>query len=155
MSNRSAKIHGVEFAVQHFFGDTGFGVSANYTKVSGDIGYDVLLDPTENQFALTGLSDTANGSLIYENYGFTSRISYNWRDEFLATAGQNPTFVEAFHQIDFNVSYAVPQIDGLSVSLEGINLTGENFRSHARSVNQLVSLQDLGARYNLGVRYSF
>ncbi|GGY71635.1 TonB-dependent receptor [Cellvibrio zantedeschiae] len=154
-NDKSAKIHGAEFAVQHFFGETGFGVSANYTKVSGDIGYDVLLDPTQNQFALTGLSDTANASLIYENYGFTSRISYNWRDEFLAAAGQTPTFVEAFSQIDFNISYAVPQFEGLSVSLEGINVTGENFRSHARTKNQLVGLQDLGARYNLGVRYNF
>ncbi len=153
VNNKEAKIHGWEAAVQHFFGETGIGVSANYTKVLGDISYDVNGDPNVNQFALLGLSDTANGSLIYENHGIQARVSYNWRDQYLAGAGTSPVFVEAFSQIDFNLSYAVT--DSLTVSLEGLNVTGENARLHARSERQMVSLQDLGARYNLGVRYNF
>src|SRR5262249_34968641 len=37
VNNKEAKIHGWEIAGQHFFGDTGFGVLANYTIVKGDI----------------------------------------------------------------------------------------------------------------------
>lgn len=153
VNNREAKIHGFEAAIQHFFGETGFGVSANYTKVLGDISYNVNGDPTVNQFALLGLSDTANGSLIYENSGIQARISYNWRAEYLAGAGTTPTFVEPYSQIDFNLSYAVTE--NLTLSLEGLNVTEENARLHARTSRQFVSLQDLGARYNLGARYTF
>ena len=41
VNKKEAKIHGWEFGGQYFFGDTGFGVLANYTIVKGDVGYDV------------------------------------------------------------------------------------------------------------------
>src|SRR5690606_24879918 len=72
VNNASAKIYGAEFAVQHFFGDTGFGVQANYTIVRGEnASFDDEGDPGESQFSLAGLSDTANLVAIYEDYGFT------------------------------------------------------------------------------------
>ena len=152
-----AKINGLELAAQHFFGDSGFGIQANYTIVNGDIDFDDTADPaTETQFALTGLSDTANLSLIYEQYGFSGRVSYNWRDEFLdstAVTGNEPQYTEEYSQIDMSVSYEI--IDDLFVSLEGINITGEDQRQHGRSSAQLTRLEILGARYALGVRYSF
>ena len=40
-------------------------------------------NPYEEQFALLGLSDTANLTAIYEKYGFSARLAYNWRDTFL------------------------------------------------------------------------
>ena len=45
INNREAKLYGSELAVQHFFGDTGFGVLANYTLVRGDVKYDDNADP--------------------------------------------------------------------------------------------------------------
>jgi hypothetical protein len=41
------------------------------------------------------------------------------------------------------------------VALEGINITGENSRSFARSHAQLWDLFDLGARYQLSARYTY
>ena len=38
----------------------------------------------DEQFALEGLSDSANLVGFYENYGWSVRAAYNWRDEFLA-----------------------------------------------------------------------
>lgn len=156
-NNREAKLYGAEFGVQHFFGDTGFGVQANYTIVRGDVGFDNLADPTENQFALTGLSDSANLIGIYEDYGWSVRVAYNWRDKFLTETnrgnGLNPTYVEEYGQIDMNVSYEVT--DNINVFFEGLNLTGENIRHHGRSPNQIWYLEDLGARYNVGARYTF
>ena len=60
INNREAKIHGFELAGQHFFGETGFGLQANYTIVRGDVGFNNNGDPSVNQFALLGLSDSAN-----------------------------------------------------------------------------------------------
>ena len=75
LNQNDANIHGVEFAFQHFFGESGFGVSGNYTFVDGDVGINVAGDPGVSQFALEGLSDTANASLMYEKFGFTARVS--------------------------------------------------------------------------------
>lgn len=156
-NNREAKLYGGEFAVQHFFGETGFGVQANYTIVRGDIGFDNEGNPNVSQFALTGLSDTANLVLLYENYGWTARVAWNWREKYLNRANykgsNNPAYIEDYYQIDANVSYEVNE--HLSVFVEGINITGENSREHGRTPNQLWYLEDLGARYNLGARYTF
>ena len=54
--------------------------------------------PTADQFALLGLSDTANVTLIYENYGFSARLAYNWRGTYLSNnsrgGSRNPVFVK-------------------------------------------------------------
>jgi TonB-dependent receptor len=155
VNNREAKIYGAEFAGQHFFGETGFGLQANYTVVRGDVKFDVSnLDA--NQFALLGLSDTANLVLMYEKYGVEARLAYNWRDEFLNRTGwgsSNPGYIEAYSQIDANVTYHIT--DDLAVSFEGLNLTGEDRREHARNEQMMIGFDDLGARYQLGARYNF
>lgn len=156
-NGREAKIHGIEFAVQHFFGETGFGVQANYTIVRGDVAYDNLGDPKVSQFYLVGLSDTANLVGMYENDNFSARIAYNWRDKYITGAGRgsgnNPLYVEAYSQIDLNVTYSITE--ALSLSFEGINVTGEDSRTHQRNYNMMESLRDLGARYQIGARYTF
>ena len=112
-------------------------------------------DAIEAQFALPGLSDSANMSLIYENYGLSMRISYNWRDEFLSGFDQHsaPVFTEAYGQWDFNVNYAVT--DNLTVFVEGLNITEETQRTYVRFKEQFLRGYQYGARYNLGVRYTF
>ena len=157
VNNKEANIYGFEMAAQHFFGDSGFGVAANYTTVNGDIGFNDLGSPSVSQFALTGLSDTANLVLMYEKNGIQARIAYNWRDEYLNEtsrgSSRSPRYIEAYSQLDLNVSYEVN--DQLTVSFEGLNLTGEDSRSHGRSERQIWDLYDLGARYQLGARYTF
>lgn len=156
-NNREAKIYGAEFAAQHFFGDTGFGLQANYTIVRGDIGFDNYADPGEEQFALLGLSDTANLVAIYENDFLQARVAYNWRDEYLANANRgsarSPVYVEAYSQIDANISYNVTE--ALTLSLEGLNILGADTRSHGRSKSMLEEMYDLGPRYTIGARYNF
>jgi TonB-dependent receptor len=155
-NNKDAVIDGYELAVQHFFADTGFGIQANYTIVNGDISFDVSADPTTTQFALVGLSDTANLIVMYENDKFQARIAYNWRDKFLNSAARyvnEPSFTEAYHQIDFNVAYNYS--DDLSFFFEGINITEEDSRQHGRYRAQLWNLDQYGARYSIGLRYDF
>lgn len=153
VNNKDANLYGAEFAAQHFFGDTGFGLSANYTIVRGDVSYDNTAAPSISQFALTGLSDSANVVAMYENHGIQARIAYNWRDEYLANDGQNPKYVEALGQIDFSVSYDLSE--ELTVSFQGVNITEEDSRSHGRAYLQLNDLFDLGSRYQVGARYNF
>ncbi len=158
LNTQQAALRGLEFAGQYFFGDTGLGIAASYTLVDTDIGFDVGASPTTNQFALVGLSDTANVTLIYENYGFSGRLAYNWRGEFLANANRgdsfnNPTFTEAFGTIDFNLSYDVTE--NIAISFEAINITGENSRDFNRATNQLWFARENAARYFLGARYKF
>jgi len=153
-NNKSAVIDGMEFAVQHFFGDSGFGFQANYTLVNGDIGFD--LASTAEQFALLGLSDTANLVLLYEMEDFSARIAYNWRDEFLNNAAiyeNEPEFTEEYSQIDFSIGYQVTE--QFSMSFAGINITGEDPRRHGRTSNQLTFAEEWDARYELGLRYTF
>ncbi len=157
VNNKEANIHGWEFGGQYFFGDTGFGVLANYTVVRGDVGFNDTADPNENQFALLGLSDSANVVLMYENFGFTVRLAYNWRDDFLSQINvgnsRNPIYVEEYDQIDLSVGYDFNE--HLSVSFEGLNLTEEDVRWHGRSKKQVWFLEDQGARYAVGARYKF
>lgn len=151
-------IDGFEFNVQHLFGETGFGGIVNYTMVNSDLEYDNnSLEDTE---ALVGLSDTANLVLFYDNYGLQARVAYNWRDAFLNERRVNgdltaPIYTDEYYQIDFNVSYDIPAVEGLTVFLEGINVTEEYVKEYGR-VDQLVyKITQTGARYGLGVRYTF
>lgn len=155
INDKAAVIDGIEFAVQHWFGETGFGVQANYTMVDSDIGYDNTA--TGGQFAMTGLSDTANFIGFYDKDAWQIRIAYNWRDSFLESrtvgSGNEPEYVEDYAQIDLSIGYEINE--NLTLTAEGINVTGENYRTHGRSKAQLLSLEDLGARYQLGLRYTF
>ncbi|WP_407354076.1 TonB-dependent receptor [Luteimonas sp. R10] len=156
INQNKAKLRGWEIGGQYFFGDSGFGVYANYTVVSGDVGFDN--GSLDEQFALLGLSDTANVMLMYENYGWTARLAWNWRDEYLILANQNgsnrnPHYVEAYDQIDLSVSYAFN--DHLSLGFEAINLTGEDVRWYGRSEKQFIRVLDQSPRYMAALRYRF
>ena len=156
VNNKAANIYGFEFAAQHFFGDSGFGVLANYTTVKGDIGFDNEANPSITQFALVGLSDTANLVLMYEKDALQARIAYNWRDKFLDTTSQyinEPGYTEDYSQIDLSISYDVTE--DLTVAFEGINITEENIRRHGRTSAMLWNLDEFGARYALSARYTF
>jgi TonB-dependent receptor len=152
-----AEIDGFEIAVQHMFGDSGFGFIANYTTVDGDVEYDNKTIG-EDQFALLGLSDSYNIIGFYDKYGFQARLAYNWRDEFLdATVQDNkqePIYVEDYGQWDLSVSYAMMD-DRLTIFGEAINLTEEDTRKHGRTDQMLWSATEGGARYALGLRYTF
>jgi TonB-dependent receptor len=157
VNSEDAHIYGFEIAGQYFLGDTGLGVAGAYTLVRGDIGYDITAAPTADQFALLGLSDTFNASLIYENYGFSARLTYNWRDTFLTNnsrgSSRNPVFVDAYDQLDLNISYDIN--DMFAVSFEGINLTGSNTKTYARTKNQPWFIVEGRPRYYVGARVRF
>jgi TonB-dependent receptor len=152
-STQTAKLYGWEFAVQHSLWNTGFGVILNYTIVKGDATYDNTRPWNVTQFALTGLSDSANAVLYYDKNGIQARVAYNWRDQFLAGTGPNPFYTEAYGQLDASASYEF--LPGLTGFVEGINLTGESRRGHRRSDNNVTFASPGFARYSGGIRFTF
>ncbi len=152
-----ANINGVEFAIQHIFGDTGFGVQANYTVVESDVEFDPL-SLTQVEQSLIGLSDTANLVVFYENDKFSIRVAGNWRDEFLFATNQlrvpnEPVFFDEFVQIDASVSYNID--DNFSVFLDALNITGEDQRQRGRFEDQFLFENNQRPRITFGVRGKF
>nr|WP_324257006.1 TonB-dependent receptor [Cellvibrio fontiphilus] len=153
VNERSAEIKGLEFAVQHTL-ESGFGGQFNYTIVDSDAEYDVT--EFDSQFALTGLSDTMNVVAFYETDSFQIRLAYNWRDSFLINTNRqhlNPEFNEEYSQVDLNISYNINE--QFSIFAEGLNITDETQRTYSRYKGALQSATELGARYNIGARYTF
>ncbi|MEZ0244692.1 MAG: TonB-dependent receptor [Sphingomonas sp.] len=158
VNNREGKIHGFELGGQYFLGDTGFGISGSYTKVYGDVQIDVGADPSVDQFALLGLSDSFNVTLIFEKYGVSARAAYNWRDKYLGQTNRgggdrNPVFFAPFGTLDVNFSYDITE--NVQITFEGINLTSESVRSYGRDETNLWFAQELKPLYMLGARFKF
>ena len=160
VNERSASVDGWEFAWQHLLGDTGFGFILNYTIVNGDVNFDNTLPRSApGQFALIGLSDSANLVAFYDRDGIQVRAAYNWRDRFLNALNNatgepnNPMYTEAYGQLDLSASYQVT--DNLQVFAEGINVTDETQRIHGRHPFEANFVTQTGARYGFGVRYTF
>jgi outer membrane receptor protein involved in Fe transport len=150
--------------LQHNFGDSGFGAIVNYTFVDADVEYDNLLCEQPNcnlsqQFAVTGLSDSANFIGYYDKHGIGVRVTYNWRDAFLAGTGQTnvgagpPTYVDEYGQWDLSASYQFT--NNLTTFVDVINLTNETNYVYGRAKDQVLFATQLGTRYNIGVRYKF
>jgi len=152
------KIDGFEVAVQHMFGESGFGLGVNATVVDGDVVFDV--DSLVQQTVLTGLSDSANFQGFYEKDGLSVKITYAWRDEFLLGIGQSqgssdnpPQFAKEFGQWDMSINYDYD--DNLTVFFEGINLNDETEQGFGRYEEQFLFARQYGPRYTIGARYTF
>ena len=149
----TADVDGFEFAVQHMFGDTGFGAVVNATIVNTNAEYD--LTKFDTSFALVGLSDSYNLVGFYENDKYQVRLAYNWRDQFFqGLSGTNePVFVEDYGQFDLSASYNLT--DNITITLDGINITGEETLWRGRYDNHFLLAEESGPRYTLGIRASF
>lgn len=151
-----AEVSGWEFALQHMFGESGFGGQFNFTLVDGDVEFDP--SSFEQSVSLTGLSDSANLVAFYDKNGFQARIAYNWRDDFLLNTNQfhspnEPVFTKAYGQVDFNMSYDINE--SITVVLEGLNILEETAHRYGRYENQFLAAEDFGSRYVVGIRASF
>ena len=159
-NGETGSITGIEIAYQRTFDDLptpwdGLGAAANYTYVTSNI------DRAEGSGAsdcdYNGLSpNTFNISGFYEKDGISTRLAYNYRDEFLFQCFSDfsePREREAFGQLDFSAAYDVNQT--FQVFFEGINILDEDTRDFSRFENRFLTYSDTGSRYQLGVRASF
>lgn len=151
-------VDGIELAVQHLIGETGFGVGINGTWVNGDVEFNT--ESLDQQEPLTGLSNSANFQVFYEYEGWSAKATYAWRDSYLIGVGQSqgsadapPQFAKAYGQWDMNLSYAWNE--NLTVFVEGVNLNNETEQGYGRYEEQFLFARQYGPRYSLGARYNF
>jgi len=149
-------LRGAELTLQHMFARTGFGVQANYTYVTSPLKY--KNEQITDQFAILGLSNSANLIGIYENYGWTVRVAYNWRDSFLASKIDGgghlaPVYTDKYGQIDLSVGYEFNK--NLSFQVEAINLANSTQRQYGRTEATFLNITQSGPRYMVGARYKF
>jgi iron complex outermembrane receptor protein len=156
-----ATVRGVELALQHTFGDSGFGFIANATFVDTNKPYDPT-DISQSGFAVTGLANSANFVGFFDKYGFEFRAAVNWRDEYLLQFGQvqntgafgaEPTFVNASTQVDLSASYQIT--DNFNIFGEALNITNETQSTHGRFANQLLDVYGYGRRFTAGIRFRY
>ncbi len=152
-SDQEAKLQGWEFAIQHRFWETGFGTILNYTIVESDTDFDNTLRYTVPQFAVAGVSNSANAVVYYDKNGIQARLAYNWRDKFLAGYGFDPGYIKAYGQFDASASYEFRK--GFTAYVEGINLTNADRSGYSRNEQTVTFAAPGYARYSAGVRYTF
>jgi TonB-dependent receptor len=158
VNQRTAAVDGFEVNLQHTFGDSGFGFIVNATVVDADVAYDTS-NSLVGQFALVGLSDSANFIGFYDGKNLKVRVAYNWRDDFLGGIGQaegtrtNPQFVEAYGQWDLSVTYLLN--DNATLYFSGLNVTNETRHVYSLTKRQVLQAVQTGPRYDFGFRYNF
>jgi len=139
MNGDHGTIKGFEVGYQQFYDQlpgwwSGWGVFANYTFVDSNGGRNTainILEPAQvtgaedDTLPLEGLSENSyNLGLMYEKYGVSARLAYNWRERFLLTTSaaniQRPVWSEDYGQLDGSVFYTIN--DHIKVGLQGTNL---------------------------------
>ncbi len=155
-------ISGVSVNLTQSF-ESGFGYQFNYTMVNTDTEFNgQTFDPTKP--ALPGLGDSMNLVGFYENHGFSARIAYNWRDNFLSqTQYQNgyvwgdergeAVITKEYYQVDARVGYDINE--NITAFIEGINLTEQTLGKTGRFDNIFVSHENFGRRFVAGVSVKF
>jgi TonB-dependent receptor len=142
-SSGSGHLEGAELAYQQFFDFlpgawSGLGLQVNYTYIDSSLSTPSM---TGNGFIKTSFQNVSknngNVALMYEKYGFSARLAYNYRSKFpeffLAASsviGNNAQMYDKpANQVDLSVSYDISK--NFTVVLNATNLFGANFHSYA------------------------
>jgi len=138
----------------------GFGIIASYTGVESD-----MKDQNGDDYQLPGLSESiTSATFYYDKNGFSARASMRKRDAFKGDVyglGFNTVQVDIVGETiwDAQIGYdfgegGFESLDGLSIFLQGYNLTEEPFTSlQGDNALQVRDYQDYGSTYLLGFSY--
>lgn len=137
----------------------GFGLIASYTIIDQDV-----KDQNNKAYKLPGLSKKIQSyTAFYENSGFQARVSLRKRGDFSGDVygiGFDTQQVDILGedivdaQLGFDFGEAgIKSLDGLSIFLQGQNLTEEPFVSLQGSPFKIRDYQDYGSTYLLGFSY--
>jgi TonB-dependent receptor len=150
-------IKGFEFGYQQFFGFLpapldGLGVQTNYTYV-----YSAAPSPVTDQIVpLEGLSPHSyNVAGIYEKYGISARVAYNWRDTYVQTTagpgtGALPIFDAGGGELDASISYSLNT--HFTVVATAVNLTRLRDETYYGTPSLPFSQSITDRRFGLGFR---
>lgn len=158
------KLYGAELALTLPFKT--FTEALDGFGVTGGVGYtkSKVRDQNGNISAIPGYSKwVANATAYFEKWGFNARGSVRYRSTFLGDFtgfGGSPTRRKALGEmiVDAQIGYdfqAGSTLEGLSVYLQGQNLTDERFASVGTTRQQVIDYQIYGRRFLAGFTYKF
>ena len=144
----------------HVFSDAvdGFGMVASAALYDGKL---------DNGARVPGLSEESLQSTVYyERGGFQARVSWTKRDSFATetpqlslaltpTVDQGAELIDAQIGFDFGAAGFSGWLEGLTLSLEGQNLTDEDTLQTNDDAREVTKWQTFGANYLLNVNYKF
>ena len=135
-NTEDGSLKGVEIAYQQFFDFlpgplSGFGAQANFTYADGEVeAPPVAGQPTVMQ-RITPISKYSyNLVAMYEKYGLSARLAYNWRSKYVDSYAANIpgglVEVAPVAFLDFSASYDItPEI---TISVDATNLLNETYQ---------------------------
>ncbi|MNH98828.1 vitamin B12/cobalamin outer membrane transporter [compost metagenome] len=132
---------------------SGFGLRANLTLNESE-----ATTPDGRTVGLPGASDLIyNAALSYERYGFSSRISWQYRTEWLDGLGDGDILGDSYWdevgRLDFKASYAFN--DNAEVYFDANNLLNEPGVRYHGETWRVSEFERFGARYMIGLRLNF
>ncbi len=140
-------VTGLELQLQHAF-DNGFGVVTNYTYIdsesSGPDGKSMVPGVSKNSF---------NVSAFYENELISTRVSNNWRNQWIGVGAAQSVLNNSYSQWDASITWHA--MENLDISVEGVNLTNEVIESKDVKYNLTQNTIEFGSRYYLSASYKF
>lgn len=146
----------------------GFGLEGSFTSLTSS--QDIPITDTAGKVTSTYKTDFYNVSrtsfsttLAYERSRLSARLSYAWRSEFLAgnwDGGANPRLVYNRPERSVNMQVGVKITEGLSLSLEGTNLTDDiqhSYYGNGSNASTLFNRNNwiVGRTFSASARYSF
>ncbi len=150
----SANIEGFELGFQKPLA-ANFGMLVNFTYA--DSAADFGGDGDVRSSGLPGLSRTSyNASLYYDDGRFDARVSYAWRENYLAQFSDDfgvPRFVDDFGQLDLSANFRIS--DNLIAQLQVLNLTNEQSINQSTDRFLPYGVSELDRRALFGIRYSY
>ena len=136
---------------------SGFGVFANFTITDAEIKTAQSYGGRDT-FALPGQSDTNyNAALFYEKGGFSARLSYTKRSDYLEEINADDAgldlYVEGREQLDFTASYDFG--NGFEVFGEAKNLTDSAGIKYFGTRQRTYEYEKFGYNAFVGVRFKY
>ncbi len=153
-------LSGLEFNYQQQFDFLpghldGFGFQGNLTLLDGS-----FEAGGRDDAGFPGTSETiVNASLFYEKFGFSGRVSYQWRDDWLDTlggfglSGAGDEFRKGYENLDVALRFAVN--DQFTVYADFANLTDATYIAFQGDESRPTEVEQIGSRVLFGVRYAY
>lgn len=163
LNGQDGVVRGVEFNYfqqWHFLPGPlgGFGLQTNATFLDSEFTTPPLPGGETRAVRFPGTSNTVfNGSLFFERYGLSARISYQWRDDWIDSLdpsdGRSDVYWDNETRLSVSLRYSFSE--NYTIFADANNLTDELGRRYRGFENKPVEIEGFGRRYQLGVRVNY
>lgn len=127
----------------------GLGFQGNVAYLDGE-----FRTPNNITAPFPGTSERiVNASVFYEKFGWSARVSYQWRDDWAETislTGLSDEFRKDYQNIDVSLRYQWS--DALTLFVDANNLTDETYIVYQGTPRFPTEVEQIGRRYMVGVR---